>query len=114
MRDKHLLYIIARVAGGIRVIRVRKETKFYLREKEKRESELACIPDVIRRQFNFGGGDVITFPPGNKRSDIAKKFVSGEADSSQIFFRVPRSRSRLLRHDRSTHAGNPPSYLDYL
>lgn len=40
MRDKLLLYIIARVAGGIRVIRVRKETKFYLREKEKRESEL--------------------------------------------------------------------------
>ena len=72
MRNKLLLYVIARVAGGFRehdisVIRFPQGNRIlFAREKETRESELACIPDGIRQQFIFGGKNVIIFPQGNK------------------------------------------------
>lgn len=48
------------------------------------------------------------------RCHIAKKFVSGDADPSQISCRFPRSRSRFRRYDKSTREGNPSSDSAYL
>ena len=96
---------------------IRKETKFYLLENEICETELA-VTDGVLRQFTFGSEDIIIFPHGNKDWVISRgteKFVSGEADSSQIPSRLPRAASLHVsaattealtwKIPKATHAG---------